>query len=409
MQTLGPDRARPAQLALYWLGIQSVWGALLAISLQARSAELVGDNALAAYGILAISGAVVAAVVQIIAGIASDRYRRSMRDRVVFYAAGGVVGAVGIIWFYLAPTFAQVIGAYAVVQLGLNAAMAAYQPVIPDVVKPESTGVASSWMAAFQSLGNAVGAVIAAKIGDARVVAATIVAILLATLVATARHVVALPLRRDDVVAVQSVRGAFATLFGSRLLVYVGFFTLLGYLFFYVQANASAATTLAGVKATSGLLVLAFTLAGAMGAALAARPSDSIDKRIVAGCGGAGVVVALIALIVTHDLMATYAATTFAGAAWGVFLVADWALACRVLPPNSLGTSMSIWNLAVVLPQILAPLLTTVAVAHLPVIAGLDASRIAFVLACIEISCGLLWLLRLPMGVARNNAHRVIH
>jgi len=398
---------RPARLALYWLGIQAVWGALLAISLQVRSTELVVANPLAAYGLLATSGAIVAAVVQILAGALSDRRRRSAPDRVAFYVAGGAVGAAGIVWFYLAPSFAQLVAAYAIVQLGLNVAMAAYQPVIPDVVAPGSTGVASSWMAAFQSLGNAVGAVVASLIADARVVAATIVGLLAVTCVATARHVRGLPLRSaSGEAAPPAPRAAFANLFGSRAFVYVGFFTLIDYLFFYVKTNAPGAK-LADVTATSGYMVLAFTVAGAIGAASAARPSDRRDKRAVASVGGAGVMLALLALIATHDVRAAFAATAFAGAAWGVFLVADWALACRIVLQTALATSMAVWNLAIVVPQIVAPSLTTLAVARFGALGGLDASRLAFSLASIEILIGILWIWCLPSRFARNNARSV--
>ena len=41
----------PFRLALFWLGIQAVWGALLGISLQSRTIELAPTNALIAYGL----------------------------------------------------------------------------------------------------------------------------------------------------------------------------------------------------------------------------------------------------------------------------------------------------------------------------------------------------------------------
>lgn len=395
---------KPAQLALYWLGIQAVWGALLAISLQVRSTELVVGDPLAAYGLLATSGAIVAAVVQIVAGTLSDRRRRTAADRAAFYVAGGAVGAAGIVWFYLAPAFPQLVAAYAIVQFGINVAMAAYQPIIPDVVAPESQGVASSWMAAFQSLGNAVGAVVASLVADARIVAGAIVGLLVVSCVTTARHVRELPLRAvDGSAAPAAAKSAFLNLFGSRAMVYIGFFTLIDYLFFYVKTDASN-PQLAHVKATSGYMVLAFTVAGAIGAGFAAQPSDRMDKRAVASIGGLGVMLALIALIATHDVRFAFAATALAGAAWGVFLVADWALACRIMPQTALATSMAIWNLAIVVPQIVAPSLTTIAVARFGALGGLDASRLAFSLACIEILIGILWIWCLPPGIARNNA-----
>ncbi|MBV8372498.1 MAG: hypothetical protein JOY69_04495, partial [Candidatus Eremiobacteraeota bacterium] len=75
----------PLRLGLFWLGIQAVWGALLGISLQARTIELVGGaGAMLAYGRLATLGAIVAALVQVAVGPVSDARRRRGSRRLEF-------------------------------------------------------------------------------------------------------------------------------------------------------------------------------------------------------------------------------------------------------------------------------------------------------------------------------------
>jgi len=74
----------PALLGAFWFGIQMVWGALLGISLQSRSLEFFRRDAVRAYNELAISGACVAAVTQILAGMISDRRRKNGRPRLEF-------------------------------------------------------------------------------------------------------------------------------------------------------------------------------------------------------------------------------------------------------------------------------------------------------------------------------------
>src|SRR5580693_5064711 len=64
------------RLGILWFGIQAVWGPLLGISLQSRSIELVASQPLLAYGRLATTGAIVAAIVQIVVGPWSDARRR---------------------------------------------------------------------------------------------------------------------------------------------------------------------------------------------------------------------------------------------------------------------------------------------------------------------------------------------
>jgi hypothetical protein len=87
-----------------------------------------------------------------------------------------------------------------------------------------------------------------------------------------------------------------------------------------------------------------------------------------------------------------------AGLGWGVFLVADWAIACRILPPGALASTMGIWNVAVAGPQIVAPLLTAAVLQRLGVVsasAGPLGPRVAFGLALGETLLGIAWLWRL--------------
>ncbi len=185
----------------------------------------------------------------------------------------------------------------------------------------------------------------------------------------------------------------FVDLFVSRALIYIGFYTLLGYLLFYV-ASVLGTATLADARRQTGILIVSFTLVGALGAVIAARPSDRLDKRLVATIGGASFILALVLFIRADGLAWVVAATLVAGLGWGVFLVADWAIACRILPLDAMAAGMGLWNLAVVLPQVVAPALTTLVLQRVGA-AGPAAPRIAFGLAVVESLLGVAWLWRL--------------
>lgn len=394
-EPLNETHASPFRIGLFWLGIQAVWGALLGISLQARTIELsAGVDALVAYGRLATAGALVAAIVQVAVGPWSDARRARGSRRIEFYAFGAVGGAIAIGFFYGAKSFVGLSLSYLALQATLNCAIGPYQAIIPDVVPRARFGVASSWMAALQSAGNAVGALLAAFVTSAAVLGGSLAALLLGTVAATGVRLRRLPLlpappRRRIVIT-----RAFVDLFVSRALVYVGFYTLLGYLLFYVN-GVLGAHEIAAAKQQSGALILAFTLFGALGAAVAARPSDRVDKRLVATIGGIVVAAALGTFVATHSLPWAIAATLIAGVGWGIFLVADWAIACRILPPGALATTMGMWNLAIILPQIIAPAVTTTVLARLGIAGGPQGPRAAFVLALVETLVGIAWLWRL--------------
>jgi MFS family permease len=389
--------ANAFRLALFWLGIQAVWGALLGVSLQARATELSGGSALIATGRLATIGAVVAAITQVVVGIWSDGRRRAGSRRIGFYIAGAIGGSAALLFFYEASTMFALTIAFIAVQASLNLAIGPYQAIIPDFVESKRTGVASSWMAALQGAGNAIGALGASFIVNLRLLGASLGALLLSTCAVTVAHIVRLPLRDDSIPTAKRVRvtRAFADLFISRAFVYSGFYTLLFYLFFYVSAVFQTAA-LSDARRDTGILIVAFTLVGMLGAGLAARPSDRLDKRLVANVGGGAFMIALGLFIGSHSLPGAAVATLVAGMGWGVFLVADWAIACRILPPNAMAAAMGVWNLAVVLPQIVAPLITTIVLQRFALTGGPLAPRVAFGLALVETFVGIAWLWRIP-------------
>ncbi len=397
-----PDRANPFRLAVLWFGIQSVWGAVLGISLQARCLALAGEHALAEYARISITGALAAAAAQLLVGPLSDARRRAGDNRIAFYATGVVVGAVAVVGFYRASSIGSLVVWFALLQFALNVAIGPYQAIVPDVFEPGRIGRASGWMAGMQSAGNAAGAILASF-----VLAPTALAIALATLLAgsaawTIGHLARLKLQPLHAVARLAVSRTLVDLFVSRALMYVGFYTLLGYLLFYVRDVLPKGFGVS-VQLASGACILAFTLFGTLGASLAARPSDRFDERWIVTAGGAVVSIAIAALAVAGTLPVLPGAIALAGCGWGVFLCADWAFACRTLPAGAMATTMAVWNLAVVIPQVLAPLLATAVLVRAGELAGPNGPRIAFGLAAVEIACGVAWIWRLPPSRAGHN------
>jgi MFS family permease len=367
---------------------------VLGISLQARAIELGGAGALELYGAMATAGAATAAIVQIAAGAFSDARRRRGSKRIEFYAAGAAGGALALAAFYHAESVVALTLWFIALQAALNVAIGPYQAIIPDAFEPSRQGGASSWMAALQSIGNAAGALCATAIAAGETLAFALDGMLLATFAITASHLRAIPLRA--VPPAQSLRSApgFVDLWISRALVYVGFYTLLGYLAFYVSQTLGS-QIVAQVQRQTGILILLFTIVGALGAAVAARPTERRDQRLIVSIGGAIVIAGLMLFIAAHSYAIAIVATLVAGFGWGIFLVADWALACRIVPPGALASAMGIWNLALIAPQIAAPAITTFIVARLQSAGTAAGPREAFGLAAAEVLIGILWVWRL--------------
>jgi MFS family permease len=177
----------------------------------------------------------------------------------------------------------------------------------------------------------------------------------------------------------------------SRGAINVGFYTLFGFLFFFVRESLGATDP----RTTTGLLFITFTIAGIAGAAIAGRPADRIDKRVVVSAAAVAIAGAVGAFAAAPDVAIAYAAAAAAGVAWGAFFTADWAIAYAMLPPGAMAAALGVWNLAAAIPQIVAPAVTAPLVAALDARAPGSGPRAALVLVIVEFAVGaaLLWLI----------------
>lgn len=392
-----PTTPSAARLGVFWFGIQAVWGALLGVSLQARASELAPHAALASYALLASAGAALAGATQIAAGIVSDARRRRASRRIEFYVSGTIVSCAALLWFYTAADFRQLFASVLLLQAAMNVAIGPYQAAIPDFFDDRRVVAASSWMAALQSAGNAAGAVLAGTVANARIAALAIAALLAASCGISVRHASRLQMRPALAEQIRITRG-FADLFVSRALVWLGFYTLLGYLYFLI-----AATVRGDARFATSITLLVVTAAGVLGASLAARAAN-LDRRLLANAGGGAFALALLALVFFGTSITVIRIdAAIAGAAWGVFLAADWALGCALLPRNLLATAMGVWNLAIIIPQSAAPALATLV---LHALHRTGAPRPAFALAAVEVTLGLAWIWRVPASNVSVNTRR---
>jgi MFS family permease len=385
-----------ARLAALWFGLQFVWGAVLAVSLQSRSSALAPADGLRAYALIAALGALVGTLAQLASGPLADRVFARCGNRRAFYAAGIVLAVPALGWFYLAPSYAQLVGAFFVLQIGMNVVGGPYAAIVPDYVPFERSGAASAWMGTLQSVGNAGGLLVAGFIANQGVVAGILAFGLVVAWLITARATQGLA---SDRAAREPFRVGhdFRTLVASRMAINFGFYTLLGFLFFFVEQ--SLGTPAADVRTRTALLFLTFTLANVAGAALGAKPADRYDKRAVVLAANAVVAVGLLLLAAAPNAAIAFAAAGIAGVAWGTYFIADWALACTVLPRGAMASAMSVWNIAATVPQIVAPALTTPIVERVNAALPGAGPRVAIALAIVEFTVGAVWLYRLPKGL----------
>ena len=242
-----------------------------------------------------------------------------------------------VLWFYLAPSYPQLVAAFFLLQFGMNVLSGPYAAIVPDYVAPQHAGAASSWMGMLQALGNVCGLLVAGFIESRAVVALLLAAGLvmswMVTARATASHVPAATAREPF-----AVSGAFRTLLASRTAINFGFYTLLGFLFFFVAGSLGVPA--GAVRTTTALLFLTFTLGNVLGALAGAKPVDRFDKRAVVFAANGVVGIGMLGLMLTPGVGWAFVFAAIAGIAWGTYFIADWALACTVLPRSAMAFAM---------------------------------------------------------------------
>jgi MFS family permease len=385
-----PLTASPARISALWFGNQAVWSAILGVFLQSRIEELAPFGGVVAYAWIASGGAIIAAIVQLAAGFASDRRIARTGHRREFYVAGIAIAALALVAFFAAPSLALLTAAFAALQIGMNLAGGPYQAAISDAIGEERRGRASAWMSVSSFAGSVTGLLVAAAL-QGLVAAAVLVAALLGGTAIALFHLRTLPAANVRPAALR-ITAPLVTVLLSRAAINVGFYTLFGFLFFFVRESLHVADA----RTTTGLLFLAFTIAGVAGAALAGPAADRIDKRIVVSVAAVAIAFAVGAFAAALNPVVAFAAAIASGGAWGAFFTADWAIAYAVLPRDAMASAMGVWNLAAAIPQIIAPAITA------PLVTALDARyaglgpRVALLLVAVEFALGAALLWRLP-------------
>jgi MFS family permease len=388
--------ADPRRLGAFWFGIQVVWTAVLGVVLQDRATAL-APQAVLTYATLAAVGAAVAAVVQVVAGIFSDRARVAAGNRRAFYFAGVLLAIPAIVALPAITSLGALWSAMLLLQVGMNVAGGPYQAIVSDYLPPDRVGRASSWMSIYQFSGSVVGILLTTQLHGVALGVALALCLAGGWLATDlylrtqprAPAVDAAPLRLDA-----NVR----TVLASRAFINLGFYTLFGFLFFFVRESLGAPDA----RTTTGILILAFTIAGVIGAAAAGRPADRLDKRLIVTVACIAIAISVGAFAAAPTVAVSLVCAIASGVAWGAFFTADWSIAYAVLPRNAMAKAMGVWNLALAVPQVAAPAITG------PLVAALDARRaglgprIALVCVIIEFAIGTVWLWRLRLSANRG-------
>ena len=309
-------------------------------------------------------------------------------------AALGLIGA--------ATTATALILAVVAFQFAINALYAPLTAVVPDMVPNRQKGAVVALASLALPIANVFTAVVVVAL------AASLRAQILAVIAAASVLIVpfALQLREPAVSVARDKRWRlslaafrdmkFALAFLSRLLTESGVAINTLFLLFLIQGQTAGPRLWAwsDLELFSALLLVS-TITSTVGGLSAGLLSDRAGRRApFVITGGVGMAIALVLLACSSDWSSLLIAQTVFGLAHGVHAGAVSAMNAEILPdPAHAGRDLGLMNLAIALPQGLAPALAATVLA-----AGLPLARV-FGLAGVGVLVAAAFLIPLARKV----------
>ena len=357
-------------LAAYWFGLYFLFTPVGASLTATQIDDIVpGGRQQVAQGLLLGAGAFFATVLPPLVGAWSDRMSTRWGRRRPIVLGGTVVTVLSLLVMMTASTYQQLLLGYVAVQIGSNAAGAAYSGLIPDVVAADEVGRASGALSTMVLLGSAGGLganVLFAAVHAARLTYVAIAAVLVAVMVPTLRvtrgegRTPARPpatgtARQRAAAFLRPLRGGdFAWVVGTRMLITAGISTISPFTFYFFR-DVVGVSNPDLFNPVWLLVVLAFAAPlGFAGGRLSDRHGR---KRFVYASGGlqAFVAVVFIALYPTAVPLVLALGAVY-GVGYGLYIAVDWALACDTLPQRDASAKdMGLFHVALSLPGNIVP------------------------------------------------------
>lgn len=144
----------------------------------------------------------------------------------------------------------------------------------------------------------------------------------------------------------------FAWVLATRLVMMLGIYTIQNYLDYYMKDVVKAAHPEA---ATTFFLILV-ALTSLVSSFAAGWLSDHFGRKRIIYISGFFMAMVGIVFVLTHSFPLVIAAGAIFGLGYGAYQSVDWALVADVLPSRrTFARDMGVWNIALSLPQVIAP------------------------------------------------------
>ncbi|MCY0869423.1 MAG: MFS transporter [Firmicutes bacterium] len=352
------SRTKPAQLPLaaFWFAINFQQAALITIVIPTTLNRFHATGHITMLAKLVTIGDLVAMLAPALIGALSDRIRRRGGQRRPLILIGACADMVGLYVGGNAHNIDLLTAGFLLAVLGMTAAGAAFQAIMPELIRPSDWGRASGYMGVSSLLGNAAGLVIAGifSMGVAYGAMIAVSGACALYTVAAVREPRTLVHHDTSSSGRRSLRPrAFYWVFAARILVLFGQTLLMTFVldfFKYVLHDPTPAGS------TASLAILSL-FGAALAALLMGRISDRVKSRArIVAFASLPMALATALFGVTHSLDWIFALSVLYGMGYGAFLSVDWALALDTMPSlENVARNLGIWGMAATFPAVIAP------------------------------------------------------
>jgi MFS family permease len=359
----------PANLFVFLL-----WGAIPGVLLPLQVAGIDPDNKVANLAVVSTIGAFAAMLTQPIFGAISDRTRTRLGRRAPYILGGALVGGLALIALGLSSSILLVTVCWMLVQVSFNVVQGPFSAILPDRVPVSVRGVFAAVVGAMTMIGGLGGAIVASSMAQniptAYLVLAGLAVIALTLFVVCNpdrdnRGEPRPPFRLVDFLSTFWVNPVahpdFFWAFTGRLLLYTGYFSVVGYQLYLLQdyiGLGDQAIAMVPLVSAIGLpaIILSIMISGPLSDKLGRRkPFVLVSSLLVA--------IALVIPWVMPTLGGMLAFSVVAGLGFGAFQAVDTALVSQVLPSaDAYAKDLGVLNIAATLPQTVAPAIAGVVV-----------------------------------------------
>jgi MFS family permease len=390
------NAVNPTFQALLAMANTAIWLSILPIGQILLPTQIAALNAANKFSNLAIAtsvGVIAALLTNPIAGALSDRTASRFGRRRPWLIAGTVLSAATLVLMANASSFITLVIWWAIFHVAANALLAALSAVVPDQVPVRQRATVSAFVSLSLPLGAVVGALLVTKVVKSTALSyytfsgILVIVMLIFVLVLRDNPLPKGAAPRFNLLAflasfwVNPVKHPdFGWAWLTRFLVYLSYFTALGYLLYFLQDAVHYQKAAQGV--TTFQIILTGTLL--ISSIITGMLSDKFGRRKIFVTGASLVIaVSFLMLAFFQTWTGVQLAAAVLGIGFGAYLGVDIALITQVLPSaNARGKDLGVINIANALPQVVGS-----ATAAL-VITAFHSYTILFALAALLASLG---------------------